>query len=386
MAAIPKVHLRELQTHSRREEKSLSVLGIEINKVVVAAEERLHTGLPRPHTQARTHAVRVEEIQRLTHHSLSCDGAGEAVGDHLGVDPAVIAAQIFLALFVHHKECGVLVHAVVPHDQSQAERLPAQMPHIVDAVFVGRDQRLRLVPLRIPAIHSLGDRLYIPEGKRSEEHLTGADIHMIHIIVLRRDPAIFSGSLQIEKQRVSGLIKHPDPVFAQGQLRQNLIAPGLLTANELLLQRLSRQLQKIRPVQMGLARENITALVHFPKPGYGHGETERLAIFTCTYIQAVIHRPLFLEAPRPQRFVRLRGFIENMGVILPNSLPLVVSLGDLPALPALQIIQPQIPPVAVSFPVDILECKGQISAVRRQLQCRRIPIFGKIRQRQLLHT
>ena len=116
------------------------------------------------------------------------------------------------------------------------------------------------------------------------------------------------------------------------------------------------------------------------------GETERLAIFTCTYIQAVIHRPLFLEAPRPQRFVRLRGFIENMGVILPNSLPLVVSLGDLPALPALQIIQPQIPPVAVSFPVDLLECKGQISAVRRQLQCRRIPIFGKIRQRQLLHT
>ena len=90
------------------------------------------------------------------------------------------------------------------------------MPHIVDAGFVGRDQRLRLVPLRIPAIHSLGDRLHIPEGERSEKHLTGPDIHMIHIIVLRRDPAIFSGSLQIEKQRNSGLIKHPNPVLTQG--------------------------------------------------------------------------------------------------------------------------------------------------------------------------
>ena len=280
----------------------------------------------------------------------------------------------------------MLVHAVVSHDQSQTERLPAQMSHIVDAVFVRRDQRLRLIPLRIPAIHSLGDRLYIPEGERSEEHLTGPDIHMIHIIVLRRDPAIFSGILQIEKQRISGLIKHPDPVLAQGQLRQNLIALGLLTANELLLQRLARQLQKIRPVQMGLARENITALIHFPKPGYGHRETERLALFACTYIQAVIHRPLFLKASRPHSFVQLCGFIENMGVILPNRLSLVVSSGNLPALSALQIIQPQIPPVAVPFPVDLLECKGQISAVRRQLQCRRIPIFGKIRQCQLLHT
>ena len=137
---------------------------------------------------------------------------------------------------------------------------------------------------------------------------------------------------------------------------------------------------------MGLARENITALVHFPEPGYGHGETECLALFACTYIQAVIHRPLFLKAPCPHSFVQLCGFIENMGVILPNRLPLVVSSGNLPALSALQIIQPQIPPVAVPFPVDLLECKGQISAIRRQLQCRRIPILGKIRQCQLLHT
>ena len=125
LAAIPKVHLRKLQTHSCGKEEPLSVLSIEINEVVVAAEERLYTGFPRPYTQAGAHAVRVEEIQRLAHHSLSRDGAGEAVGDHLGVDPAVIAAQIFLAIFVHHKECGVLVHAIVPHDQSQAERLPA---------------------------------------------------------------------------------------------------------------------------------------------------------------------------------------------------------------------------------------------------------------------
>ena len=98
------------------------------------------------------------------------------------------------------------------------------MPYIVDAVFVGRDQRLRLVALRVPAIHSLGDRLYIPERKRREEYLTGPGIHMIYIILLRRDPAIFSGRLQIEKQRISGLIEHPDPVFTQGQFRQNLIA------------------------------------------------------------------------------------------------------------------------------------------------------------------
>ena len=59
-----------------------------------------------------------------------------------------------------------------------------------------------------------------------------------------------------------------------------------------IFQRLSRQLQKIRPIQMGLACENITALVHFPEPGYGHGETECLALFACTYIQAVIHLSL----------------------------------------------------------------------------------------------
>lgn len=135
----PKLHL---MVEARAKYHLRPTVNMEDARIPLArlVAHRLH------HEAVDIHAVRVEEIQRLAHHSLSRDGAGEAVGDHLGVDPAVIAAQIFLAIFVHHKECGVLVHAIVPHDQSQAERLPAQMPHIVDAVFVGRDQRLRLVP------------------------------------------------------------------------------------------------------------------------------------------------------------------------------------------------------------------------------------------------
>ena len=91
-------------------------------------------------------------------------------------------------------------------------------------------------------------------------------------------------------------------------------------------------------------------------------------------------------SPRPQGLIQLCGLVENMGVVLPNGLSLGVSPGDLPALPALQIAQPQIPAVAVPLSVGLLEGKGQISSVRGELQSGGIPVFEEIGQRQLLHV
>ena len=280
----------------------------------------------------------------------------------------------------------MFIYAVVPHDESQAEGLPAQISHIVDAVFVRWNKSDRLIPVRIPAVHPLGDRLHIPEGECGEEHLAGSDIHMVHIIVVRSEPAVLSGGLQVEEQRVSGLIIHPHPVLAQGEFGQNFISLCPQAAGDLPFPGLSRQLQEIGPVQMGLGRKDVAPWVHPPDPGHGHREAERLAFFTGAHVQAAVYRPLLLKSPRPQGLIQLCGLVENMGVVLPNGLSLGVSPGDLPALPALQIAQPQIPAVAVPLSVGLLEGKGQISSVRGELQSGGIPVFEEIGQPQLLHV
>lgn len=110
---------------------------------------------------------------------------------------------------------------------------------------------------------------------------------------------------------------------------------------------------------MGLGRKDVAPWVHPPDPGHGHREAERLAFFTGAHVQAAVYRPLLLKSPRPQGLIQLCGLVENMGVVLPNGLSLGVSPGDLPALPALQIAQPQIPAVAVPLSVGLLEAKAR---------------------------